>query len=87
MAQILRPDTKGRISLGKYAQGISSFHLIIDLQNRIILEPHVEIPAKEKWLFDNKKALKSLQKGIQQADQGSLKSRGSFADFSETPLD
>ena len=87
MNQILRPDTKGRISLGKYAQGISSFHVVIDLQNRIILEPHVEIPAREKWLFDNKKALKSLQKGIQQADQEPLKSRGSFAKFAEDPID
>lgn len=75
----IRPDTKGRIALGKLAYGVSSFHATTDSMGRIILEPYTEIPASEKWLFDNKPALTAVKKGLSQAAQGLVKSRGSFA--------
>lgn len=55
----VRPDSKGRIFLGKIAEGVSSYTVITD-HGRIILEPNVEIPAKEKWLWENKTALKQV---------------------------
>lgn len=44
--KILRPDTKGRITLGKLAENISGFEVTVE-NGKIILEPLVEIPARE----------------------------------------
>ncbi len=76
--KIVRPDAKGRIVLGELAKGISSFQISLDKHHRIILEPNVEIPAREKWLFENKTALQSVKKGIKDATENKLSSRGSF---------
>lgn len=79
--KIVRPDAKGRITLGNLAEGVSSYIVTKDKSNRIILEPRVEIPAKEKWLFDNKSALMQVKKGLNDSAAGRLRSRGSFAKF------
>ncbi len=68
----LRPDSKGRITLGSLSEGVSGFKVTVDKQHRIILEPLVEIPAREKWLFNNPTALRQVQKGIQDAAQGKV---------------
>ena len=83
----IRPDTKGRIALGKLARGVSSFHATTDERGRIILEPYTEIPASEKWLFDNKPALAAVKKGLSQAAAGRVKSRDSFARFANDEID
>jgi hypothetical protein len=77
----VRPDAKGRITLGVFAQGISSFIVFKDKNNRIILEPRVEIPAREKWLFDNTQALAQVKNGLKDAVHGRVKKRGSFASY------
>lgn len=51
--------------------------------HKIILDPQVEIPAREKWLFENKAALKSVQRGLKQAAQRRLSKKGGFAEFAE----
>ena len=81
--KIVRPDAKGRITLGSLAEGISSYIVTKDKSNRIILEPRVEIPVKEKWLFDNKPALMQVKKGLEDSSAGRLRSRGSFAKFAD----
>lgn len=70
-------DSKKRISLTKllppgnirsvraYAKG-----------HRIVLEPMMEVPVEEAWLFQKKDALKKVLTGLSQ--KGSVK-RGSFA--------
>ncbi|WP_341789904.1 hypothetical protein [Rickettsia endosymbiont of Polydrusus tereticollis] len=81
MAQtcILKPDAKGRITLGKLAKGISSFHLTVNnKKGQIILEPYAEIPLRESWLFNNKTALIQLNKGIENSAKGQTVSRGDF---------
>jgi hypothetical protein len=85
--KMLRPDTKGRITLGKLAEGVSRFRLIPGKQNRIILEPLVEIPASEKWLFDNKTALKQVKQGLKDSANGHISSRGSFAQYLNEEID
>ncbi len=77
----VRPDSKGRITLGRFAEGISSFRLSEQPNGAVLLEPMVEIPANEKWLFENKKALKGLKKGLSQSASGKVKSLGSFAKY------
>jgi hypothetical protein len=76
----VRPDGKGRIFLGALAEGVSSYTIIKD-HGRIILEPNIEIPAKEKWLWENKIALQQVRKGLQDSAASRTKSRGSFAKF------
>lgn len=76
----VRPDAKGRILLGRLARGVSSYTLIEE-QGRIILEPNVEIPARESWLWENKTALAQVKKGLHESSVGNTKSRGDFLDF------
>ena len=83
----LRPDAKGRITLGALARGISSFRATVDPNGRIILDPFAEIPAREKWLFENKEAMAAVQEGLRQAAEGRTRSRGSFARFANDEID
>ena len=53
----VRPDAKGRITLGKLAKGISSYLIHSEEGGKIVLEPFVEIPAREHWIFQNPQAL------------------------------
>ena len=68
----LRPDSKGRVTLGKLAEGVSSYHARRQPDGKIVLEPFVEIPAEEAWLWKNPDALASVQRGIAQAKAGKL---------------
>lgn len=74
----LRPDSKGRVTLGKLAEGVSSFHAYPQDDGKIILEPYAEIPAKEKWLFQNKKAIKKVLEGLDQSAKGKTKHHKDF---------
>jgi hypothetical protein len=89
MAKVLtiRPDAKGRITLGSLARGVSSFQASVDSSGRIILEPFAEIPAREKWLFENKDALGAVREGLEQAAEGRTLSRGSFANDANEEID
>ena len=81
--KILRPDTKGRITLGKLAENVSGFEVIEEENGRIILEPQVEIPAREVWLYENPEALASLNRGLEQAARGETEYLGSFSQYLE----
>lgn len=85
--EILRPDSKGRITLGNLAAGISSFRAVRQPDGRIVLEPFVEIPAREQWLFRNKRALASVKRGLAEAQAGEAKSLGSFARYAGSEAD
>jgi len=83
----IRPDAKGRIALGALARGVSSFQATVDPDGRIILEPFAEIPAREKWFFENKDAMNAVREGIAQSAAGKTRSRGSFAKFADDQID
>lgn len=80
--KVLRPDSKGRVALGELANGVSSFHVRVE-HGRIILEPYAEVPAREKWLFENREALASVRRGLEDSAAGRLNSRGSFAEHAD----
>ena len=73
----LTVDSKKRISLTKLLpQGnIRSVQAYTE-GHRIVLEPMMEVPVEEAWLFENKDALRKVLTGLSQ--KGSVK-RGSFA--------
>ncbi len=77
----VRPDSKGRVTLGNLAAGASSFKAYRDAKGRIILEPQVEVPAAEAWLWQNPEAMISVQRGLRDAAEGKLVERGSFAKY------
>ena len=80
---IVRPDSKGRITLGAYAKGVSSFRIHEQADGRLVLEPFAEIPAREVWLYKNTKALAMVEQGIKEAEEGKLNDLGDFRQFAE----
>lgn len=84
---MVRPDSKGRITLGRLAEGVSSFSVKKDKDNRIILEPYVEIPIREKWLLNNKIALKKVKQGIKDAESNQFVEKGSFAKYVDDDIE
>jgi hypothetical protein len=79
----VRPDSKGRITLGNLASGVSSFKAYKDKKGRIVLEPQVEVPAMEAWLWQNPVAMLAVQKGLQDSAEGKVVDRGSFAQYAD----
>lgn len=79
--KMVRPDAKGRITLGHLTDGVSGYSVTKDKSNKIILVPYVEIPEKEKWLFENKAALESVKRGLKNAAEGKIHDLGSFSKF------
>lgn len=57
---ILRPDSKGRISLGAIANNVSSYRISVEGNGRVVLEPYTEIPLSEKWIFEDKELLEKV---------------------------
>jgi hypothetical protein len=79
--QILRPDSRGRVTLGAYAKGVSSFRIHKEKDGRLILEPYREIPAREAWLYENKVALAQVRKGLKDAKEGKVTHGGDYTKF------
>ncbi len=68
-----RVDSKNRITLGRSAPGkISSYKIYRNAMGQIILDPQVSIPAHEAWLYQDKKAMKLVQKGLDQIKKGQV---------------
>lgn len=83
----VHPDSKGRIALGPLAKGISSFQVSNDKDGRIILEPFVEIPAREQWLFKNKAALQQVRKGLEDSAIGKVSKRDDFSKYVDEKIE
>lgn len=86
IARDVRPDSRHRVSLGAALENIgeaTSFNVYADSRGRIILEPQVLIPASEAWLFRNKVALQSVDRGLSQLSSAKSTRAGSFAEYAE----
>lgn len=68
-----RVDAKYRVGLGKKLGGsVTSFRIYRNAHGQIVLDPLVSIPAHEAWLFQNKRASRLVQQGLEDARQGRL---------------
>jgi len=77
----LAVDSRKRISLTKLLpKGRIRSVMAYKENDRVILEPMMEIPAREVWLYKNKVALEKVKKGLSQ--RGTIK-RGSFSKYAK----
>lgn len=70
-------DNMQRISLTRLLskeerQLFSSFRAYKEDDGRIILEPLIEVSAKDHWIYKNPEALSSLMRGIKEAEEGHI---------------
>lgn len=67
-------DSRKRIPLTKVLGNCkaSTFDVYWE-EERLVLVPLVEIPERELWLYKNKKALASLERGLEDAAKGRVK--------------
>jgi len=77
----VRPDSKGRVTLGRLGKDVSSYRVAVDSEGRVLLEPFIEIPAREQWLYESPGAYASVRRGLRQSEKGETVSLGSFAKF------
>jgi hypothetical protein len=65
---------------------VSSYRARRQKDGRIVLEPFVEIPADERWLYENKEALDSIKAGLTDAKAGRV-TRMSFQEVPQAVAD
>ncbi len=65
-------DDRNRLTLGEIFKGYKRVRLYKNDRGEVLLQPVVEIPASELWLFQNKEALESIQRGLKDASEGKI---------------
>jgi hypothetical protein len=82
----LAPDERGRVALHPFLRELetllrvhaSGFRGYINEEGQILLDPVAEVPLRERWLFENPRALKALQDGLRTAVEKPPVDLGSF---------
>lgn len=82
IAKNVKPDAKKRVILpkGLVKEGFI-YHIYVNSFGQIVLDPQVTIPASEAWLFEDKNALASVDRGMAESANEQAKDRGSFAKY------
>lgn len=64
---LIKVDARKRISLGRLTKKLALMYRAYEQDGKIILEP-VNIPKRERWLFDpkNREILKKIQRALKQ---------------------
>ena len=65
-------DGRQRLTLGELLKGFKRVRLYKNGLGEILIQPVIEIPASELWLFQNKEAFSSVQKGLKDASEGKI---------------
>jgi len=79
IAGSVKPDTKKRVVLpAALVQKDVIYHIYHNRIGQIVLDPQITIPASELWLFKDKEALASVDRGMFESDRIN---RGSFAKY------
>lgn len=66
-------DSKGRIALG--GRFANQSVLVEEREGEFLVKIARVIPANESWLYENKKALASVRRGLEQAKSGKASNR------------
>lgn len=64
-------DSRGRLLLG---DGFAGQYVIVEERGNgeFLIKPAAIIPASEKWLYQNPKALAAVRAGLQEAKDGKI---------------
>lgn len=81
-----RADDRGRLTVGAVAKK-KNYRVMINELGQILLDPIVNIPEREIWLWRNQSALESLKSGLQEAAAGETQDYGSFAEYADLDID
>ena len=65
-------DSRNRLTVGELVQGLKRVRVYKNKLGEILIKPVVEIPASELWLFQNKEAFGSVQKGLKEMSEGKI---------------
>ncbi len=65
-------DERNRLTLGELFKGYKRIRLFKNDRGEVLLQPIVEIPASELWLYRNKEAFTSVQRGLRDASEGKI---------------
>ncbi len=65
-------DERNRLTLGELFKGYKRIRLFKNDRGEVLLQPIVEIPASELWLYRNKEAFQSVQRGVEDAAEGKI---------------
>lgn len=68
----VRSDEKHRVLLKRVKKSSAMYRIYENSLGQIILDPVVTIPASEAWLFQDKAALASVRKGLQESASGKV---------------
>ena len=80
----VKPDSKKRVVLpATLVREDIIYHVYYNSVGQILLDPQVTIPASELWLFENKEALASVDRGMLESLSGKAIKRGSFAKYTK----
>ncbi|MCL0060745.1 hypothetical protein M1N87_00025 [Dehalococcoidia bacterium] len=63
-------DERNRLTLGAVMRGIKRVRVLQSKQGEILLQPLIEIPASEIWLWQNEEALWEVLEGFKDAQEG-----------------
>lgn len=63
-------DERNRLTIGELMKGYKRVRIYKNKRGEVFLQPIVEIPASELWLFQDKEALEGVLKGIKDASEG-----------------
>jgi hypothetical protein len=80
-----RADERGRLTVGVVAKK-KNYRIMINESGQILLDPIVNIPEREIWLWKNQSALSSLKQGLKEAKAGETQDYGSFAEYAELDI-
>ncbi len=65
-------DERKRLTLGELPKGSRRVRVYKNDRGEVLLQPVVEIPASEAWLFQNEEAFESVKKGLKDASEGKI---------------
>ena len=65
-------DDRNRLTLGELLKGSKRVRLYKNKRGEVLVQPVVEIPASELWLFQDKEALENVKKGVKDAAEGRI---------------
>jgi len=65
-------DSRKRITVGSLLEGFNRVKIYKNTRGELLIKPVVEIPASELWLYKNKDAFESLQRGLKDMEEGRI---------------